>query len=143
VQNSIMTLVVLLLVGLLAWGALRRNLRHILAVVAWTLIALWFFNSPLWGFSAVTVGSDGLQLHYGFLSVFRNTRLPPDTPWKIHAYLGDLRKTKKLYFFQVAEHRSLKIRGADQLETLQAIGTAIDRLNDRPMGGMEQRPINQ
>lgn len=143
VQNLIMGAVLAIVVWLLIRAVVRRNFAHMVAVIIWTLIALWFFNGPLWGFSAITVNPDNLKLHYGFLSVLRNTSLPPDTSWKIRIYMGGLKKTTRLYYFELAGHRSLKVQGPARLETLKAIGAAIDRVNKRPVGGMDSRPINR
>ena len=142
VQNVIMGIILAIIVGVLTRCILRRQTKYTVAVVIWAVIAVWFFNGPLWGFSAVTVSPEGLKIHYGFLSLYRNTILPVDTPWEIRKYLGGIRKLKNLYFFQLADHRSLKIRGQDKMEILQALGAAIDRVNGRPMGKMIERPVN-
>lgn len=143
VQNVIMGIIAAIIAGLFIRSILQRKSRHTVAVVIWALIALWFFNGPLWGFSAVTVSPNGLKLHYGFLSVFRNASLPPDTSWRIRMYMGGLKRTAKLYYLELAGHKSLKVQGSDRLETLKAIGAAIDRLNNRPMGGLDSRPVNR
>ena len=96
IQNVIMGIIAAIIAGLLIRSILQRKNRHMVAIVIWAFITLWFFNSPLWGFSAVTVSPDGLTLHYGFLSVFKNTSLPPATSWKIRVYMGGIRKIKKL-----------------------------------------------
>jgi len=142
VQNVIMGIIVAIIVGLLIRTIWEKKLNHVILVVIWGLFALWFFNGPLWGFSAVTVSPEGLKVHYGFLSVFQNTILPVDTHWKIRRYLGGIRKLKKLYFFQLSTRQSLKVRGRDKLEVLKALGAAIDRINGRPMGTIEERPVN-
>jgi len=142
VQNAIMGIIAAIIVVLLIRFVQRQNFKFLVAVGLWALIALWFFNGPFWGFSAVTVGSDGLKLHYGFLSVFRNTTLPVHSQWKIRKYLGGIRKLKKLYYFHLPNHQSLKVRGQDKLEILKALGAAIDRANGKPMGIIEERPVN-
>ena len=141
-QNVIMGIVVAIIVGLLIRTIRKRKMTHVILVVLWALIAMWFFNGPLWGFSAVTVAPEGLKVHYGFLSVFLETTLPVETQWEIRKYLGGIRKLKNLYFFQLAGHRSLKVRGPDKMEVLEALGAAIDRINGRPMGILVERPIN-
>ncbi len=142
VQNVIMGIIVAIIVGVLIRSMWKQKMSHIIAVAIWGLIAVWFFNGPFWGFSAVTVSPEGLKVHYGFLSVYRNKTLPVDTHWKIRKYLGGIRKLKNLYFFELADHQSLKVRGRDKLEVLQALGAAIDRINGRPMGRMVERPVN-
>ena len=142
VQNLIMAIIAAIIVGLLIRFILRKNVNYAVAVGLWGLVALWFFNGPFWGFSAVTVGPEDLKVHYGFLSVFRNTTLPVDSPWKIRRYKGGIRKLKNLYFFQLPNHQSLKVRGQIKLEILKAIGAAIDAENGRPMGSLEERPVN-
>jgi hypothetical protein len=142
VQNVIMAIVCAIIVVVLIRCVLRQKLSHVMAVVIWAIIALWFFNGPFWGFSAVTVSPDGIELHYGFMSVFRNTTLPADTKWRIRKYLGGIRKLKNLYFFELKSHQSLKVRGPDKLDILNGIGAAIDEVNGRPMGGLMERPVN-
>ena len=142
VQNVIMGIIVAIIVWLLVRTIRKQNFTHVILVVAWGLIALWFFNGPLWGFSAVTVSPDGVKIHYGFLSVFRNKTLPVHSQWKIHTYLGGIRRMKRLFFFQFPNHRSLKVRGADKFEVMKALGAAIDDLNGRPMGQIVERPVN-
>ena len=142
VQNVIMAIICAIIVGVLIRCLLRQKLIQVIAVVIWGIIALWFFNGPFWGFSAVTVSQDGIELHYGFLSVFRNTTLPADTKWRIRKYLGGIRKMKNLYFFQLKDHQSLRVRGPDKMEVLKGIGVAIDEINGRPMGGLMERPVN-
>ncbi|MBW1678087.1 MAG: hypothetical protein JRJ79_16180 [Deltaproteobacteria bacterium] len=142
VQNVIMGIIAAIIVGVLIRSIRKQKISHIVAVAIWGVIAVWFFNGPFWGFSAVTVSPEGLKVHYGFLSVYRNTTLPVDTHWKIRKYLGGIRKLKNLYFFQLANHQSLKVRGQDKLEAMQALGAAIDDLNGRPMGEFVERPVN-
>ena len=137
-----MAIIAAIIVGLLIRFVRRKNIKYAVAVALWGCIALWFFNGPFWGFSAVTVGSEGLRLHYGFLSVFRNTTLPVDTFWKIRRYKGGIRKLKNLYYFRLKDHQSLKVRGQDKLEIMKAIGAAIDAANGRPMGRLVERPVN-
>ena len=142
VQNVIMAVVVAIVVGLLIRFIHRRDIKYIVLVAFWGCVSLWFFNSPLWGFSAVTVKPEGLELHYGFLSVFKNSTLPPDSPWKIKKHLGGIRKLKNLHYFWFQDHQSLKVRGQHKLDTLKALGAAIDEVNGRPMGEIEERADN-
>jgi hypothetical protein len=143
VQDSIMAIFLAIIAGLLIRFLLQGKFRHAAASFIWALIALWFFNGPLWGFSAVATKPDGLELHYGFLSVAKNTTLPLATPWIVRTRMGGLRRMKKLYYLELAGHKSLQVRGPDKLEALLRIGEAIDRLNGRPMGGMEPGPANR
>jgi hypothetical protein len=142
VQNLIMAIIAAIVVGLLIRFIRKKNVNYAIAVGLWGLIALWFFNGPFWGFSAVTVSSQGLRLHYGFLSVLRNTTLPVDTFWKIRRYKGGIRKLKNLYYFRLKNHQSLKVRGQKKLEIMKALGEAIDEANGRPMGRLVDRPVN-
>jgi len=142
VQNVIMGIIAAIVVGLLIRFISRRQFKYVVVVGVWGLIALWFFNGPFWGFSAVTVSSGGLKVQYGFLSVFKNSTLPVNSQWKIHKYLGGIRRLKKLYFFRLPGHQSLKVRGRDKIEILKALGSSIDRLNGRQMGEFIERPVN-
>lgn len=143
VQNTIMGIAVAIIALLLIRFIMDRKHKQVILVASWGLFTLWFFNAPFWGFSAVTVSQQGLKIDYGFLSVYKNTTLPPDTAWKIHAYMGGIRRIKKLYYFQLAAHKSLKVKGPARLAALQSLGAAIDRLNGRSMGGVEERPVNR
>ncbi len=142
VQNVIMGIIVAIIVGLLVHFTSRRQFKYVVVVGVWGLIALWFFNGPFWGFSAVTVSPGGLEVQYGFLSVFKNSTLPVSSQWKIHKYLGGIRKLENLYFFRLPGHQSLKVRGQDKIKILKALGSSIDRLNGRQMGELIERPVN-
>jgi type IV secretory pathway VirB3-like protein len=142
VQNIIMGIIVAVVVAVFVRCIRKREPKYTIAVVIWAGMAVWFFNGPFWGFSAVTVSGQGLEVEYGFLSVFLNTTLPVDTHWKIRKYLGGIRKLKNLYYLQLANHRSLKVRGPDKLEVLKALGAAIDDVNGRSMGRLIERPVN-
>ena len=142
VQNIIMGIVVAIIVTLLVRCLWKRKYSHLILVLSWGLIVLWFFNGPLWGFSAVTVSPKGLEIHYGFLSVFRNTTLPVHTQWKIRRYQGGIRKLNNLYFFQLSDHRSLKVGGVEKIGVLRALGDYINFLNGENMGDFDEYPIN-
>ncbi|MCF6290377.1 MAG: hypothetical protein L3J03_05210 [Desulfobacterales bacterium] len=143
VQNLIMGLVATLILFLLIRSIMRRQAAVAAAVIIWALIVLWFFNGPLWGFSGVVAGPAGIRLRYGFLSIMKNTSLPPDTPWKIQVHLGGVKKTTRLYYLQLAGRRSLKVKGPARLDTLRAIGAAIDRLNNHPQGKEAGRKLTR
>lgn len=127
VQNSIMLIALAVVIVLLASAFRKKNLRQMIAWSIWVLIVLWFFNSPFFGFSAVTVRPDGIRINYGILSV-RNTLLPPHTPWKVETYMGGIRRMKTLYYIQIGDHQSMKVRGQKDHELLMSIGVAIDAM---------------
>lgn len=142
VQNGIMSLVAAIAIGFLVYFIMQRKARHAIASAIWLAIVLWFFNSPLWGFSAVTVSAEGLKVDYGFLSVAKNAVLPVETHWKIYVYMGGTRRLERLYYFQLGEHMSLKVSGNDRLGLMKSLGAAIDQLNSRPMGEFVPSPVN-
>ena len=129
IQNSIMLIVLGLVVVLLVSAIRKKNIRQVIAWGLWVLIVLWFFNSRFFGFSAVGVNPDGIHIDYGILSV-RNTVLPVDSPWKVEKYMGGIRRIRTLYYIQIGEHQSMKVRGRTDYELLTAIGAAID--GERP-----------
>ena len=143
VQNGIMAIVAAILLFLLYKAAKKRISRHIVAVSAWCLIVLWFFNGPLWGFSAVTVCPDGITLHYGILSIIKNTTLPVSTHWKIQTYLGGVRRLNRLYYLELSDHSSMKVQNRQDLAVLQDIGRAINRLNSSPRGSVTPHPVQR
>ena len=135
VQHVIMAIVALILCFLLVRSFLKKQTLHVIAIALWMGFFVWFFNGPFWGFSAVTVSPQGIELHYGFLSVFKPRHLPPDTYWKIQDYRGGIRRLKQLHYFKLDDDiNSLRVRGTDKLKTLESIGAAIDRINGKPMG---------
>ena len=129
VQNMIMLFSLGIVIFLLVRSIVKKKVRHTIVFSVWVLIVFWFFNSPFFGFSAVYLGPDGIQLNYGILSFKKNTVLPIDSPWKIETTFSGIRKTKKLYLLKIGDHRSMKVRGEKDLGLLQAIGRAVDEMN--------------
>ena len=90
----------------------------------------WFFNSPFFGFSAVSVSREGIRLNYGILSL-RNDLLPLESSWKVENYWGGIRKMERLHFLRIGDRESMKVSGAEALKNLQDIGSAIDEMRSR------------
>lgn len=130
VQNSIMLLSLGIVVFFLARALLKGRMKHVLVFAVWVGIVLWFFNSPLFGFSTVTVAPTGIQVNYGILS-FRNTVLPLDTTWKIESSLTGIIKTNKIYYIRIGNHESMKVKGKEDVDLLHKIGEAIARMKAR------------
>ena len=126
IQNTIMLFSLSIVVFLLIRSLAKKKVKHTIVFSVWVLIVFWFFNSPFFGFSAVSVSSGGIQLNYGILSFTKNTVLPLDSPWKIETSFSGIRKMKKLYFIRIADRKSMKVRGGKDYILLQAIGRAID-----------------
>ncbi len=127
VQNTIMLLSLSVVLFVLMLSLTKKRQKSVVASLVWLAILLWFFNSPFFGFSAVTVSKQGIGLNYGILSL-RNDTLPLESSWKVETYFGGIRKMKRLYFLRIGNRDSMKVRGAKDLETLQAIGSAVDRM---------------
>lgn len=126
VQNAIMLFSLGIVAALLVRAILRRNSKGVIVFGIWVLVVVGFFNSPFFGFSAVTVSSQGIGLEYGILSL-RNTTLPLSSPWEIKTHLGGIRKTKRLYAIRIGNRESMQVKGAEGQEVLRRIGEAIDR----------------
>jgi len=126
VQNMIMLFSLSIVVFLLVRSLVKKKVKHTIVFSIWVLIVLWFFNSPFFGFSAVSVSPGGIQLNYGILSFTKNTVLPLDSPWKIETSFSGIRKMKKLYFIRIADRKSMKVRIRQGFVLLQDIGSAID-----------------
>ncbi len=127
IQNTIM-LVFLGVVGFFfVHSLLKKRPKHIVVFSIWLCLVVWFFNSPFFGFSAVSVGPEGIKVNYGILS-FKNDLLPLDSEWKVETYLGGIRRNKRLYFISIAGHQSMKVKGEDKLRLLKSIGEYIDEL---------------
>lgn len=131
VQNTIMLFSLGIVVFLLGCSLVKKKTKHAIVFSVWILIVFWFFNSLFFGFSAVYISPGGIQLNYGILSFKKNTVLPLDSPWKIETSFSGIRKTKKLYFLKINDHRSMKVRGEKDFILLQAIGKAMDEMKSK------------
>ena len=127
VQNSIMLLALGAVTSFLVYAIVRKKPKHLIASIIWIMIVLWFFNSPFFGFSAVSVGPEGIRLNYGVLSL-RNDLLPSDSSWKIETHFSDIRKMKKVYLIRIGNHESMKVRGNKGQHLLEEIGGTIENL---------------
>jgi hypothetical protein len=123
-QDTIMLCSLGIVLFFLVRSFIKRKSKHIVVFLAWTGIVIWFFNSSFFGFSAVTVSREGIKVNYGILS-FRNKTLPLDTQWKIETSPSGLLKISKLYFIQIDEHRSMRVKGKNDLVLLRRIGDTI------------------
>ena len=124
IQNTIMLFVLGVVVFFLVYSLVKRKPKHLIASFVWIIIVVWFFNSPFFGFSAVSVSHEGIGLNYGILSL-RNDLLPIDSPWKVEAHSSGIRKMKKLYLIRIAGRESMKVRRNEGLGLLEKIGGAI------------------
>jgi hypothetical protein len=125
VQNSIMLISLGAVVVFFAFALMKKKLKHLMAALVWAGIVLWFFNSAYFGFSAVSVGPEGIRLNYGVLSL-RNDLLPIDSPWEIDTAFSDIRKMKKVYFIRIGDRDSMRVRGDEGRALLEKIGEAIE-----------------
>jgi uncharacterized membrane-anchored protein YitT (DUF2179 family) len=125
VQNAIMLLALGAVLFLLARAVIKGKAKHIIVFSIWVCIVLWFFNSPFFGFSAATLGPQGIKLHYGIIS-FRDVLVPVESQWSIESRLSGIRKTKRVYFIRIGDRESMKVRWKKGHELLKDIGEAID-----------------
>jgi hypothetical protein len=101
-------------------------LKRVVVFCLWVLLILWFFNSPFFGFSAVSVSPSGIKLSYGILS-FRNDTLPLDSEWKLESHMAGIRRNKRLYFLSIGGRESMRVRGIKERKGLERIGKSIKR----------------
>jgi hypothetical protein len=125
VQNSIMLVSLGAVTFFLVLALVKKKPKHLMASLVWVAIVLWFFNSAYFGFSAVSVSSEGIRLNYGVLSM-RNDFLPIDSSWKIETAFSDIRKMKKVYFIRIGNCESMKVKGSKGRALLEQIGGAIE-----------------
>jgi len=126
IQNGIMLVSLGAVIAFFAFGFTKKKPRHLIAALVWAALVLWFFNSAYFGFSAVSVGAEGIRLNYGVLS-FRNDLLPIHSPWKIETDFSDIRKMKKVYLIRIGDRNSMRVRGNEGRLLLERIGEAIER----------------
>ena len=125
VQNSIMLLALGLVLFFLFYSFIKQKPKHLLASAIWLAIGLWFFNSTFFGFSTVAVNPEGIEVNYGILS-WRNDSLPIMSHWEIVTTRSGIRRLKKVYLIKIGNHKSMKVRGINDVNLLKNIGAAID-----------------
>jgi len=125
IQNAIMLFVLGVVVFFLVYSFAKSKLKYLIASFVWIIIVVWFFNSPFFGFSAVSVGPEGIRLNYGILSL-RNDLLPIESQWKVETHFSGIRKMKKLYLIRIGDRESMKVRRNEGLRLLERIGGAIE-----------------
>ncbi len=118
------------LLSILLLSFWKKRQKSVIAALIWIGIMFWFFNSPFFGFSAVSVSREGIRLNYGMLSL-RNDLLPLESSWKVENYWGGIRKMERLHFLRIGDRESMKVSGAGALKNLQDIGSAIDEMRSR------------
>jgi hypothetical protein len=129
-QNAIMLISLGAVFFLLIHSIMKKKRKHTAVFTIWVVLVLWFFNSTLFGFSAISVGQEGIRLNYGMLSL-RNDLLPLESEWKVETYLSGIRKNKRLYLITIGGRQSMKVKGEENLRQLQSIGESIDRMKTR------------
>ena len=130
VQNGVMLLSLGFVLFLVVRAIVKKKSNQALIFCMWVVIVLWFFNSPFFGFSAVTVSPHGIRLDYGVLSI-RNTVVPLDASCKIVSTMSGIKKLRRLYFLEVDGHQSMKVRGKKGVEVLEAITGAVEQMKSR------------
>lgn len=131
VQNSVMLLALGLVLSFLFYSVIKQKPKHLLASAIWLAIVLWFFNSSFFGFSTVAVNPEGIKVNYGILS-WRNDLLPITSRWEIVTTPSGIRKLKKVHFIKIGNHKSMKVRGVNDVNLLKHIGAAIDECRNSP-----------
>ena len=129
VQNSIMLIALGVVLFFIFYSFSKKKSKYLLASLIWLVIVLWFFNSPFFGFSTVSVNPEGIDVNYGILSL-KNDRLPITSPWKIEVMPSGLRKMKKVYLIRIGDRKSMKVRRGKALDLLKEIGATIDEYRD-------------
>ena len=127
IQNTIMLSFFGLVIFLLMHSILKKRQRYIAVFSIWLFLVLWFFNSPFFGFSAVSVSPKGIKISYGILS-FRNDLLPLNSEWKIETYMSGIKRNKRLYFISIGGRQSMKVRALREQHMLEKIGKYIERV---------------
>jgi len=133
VQNTIMILALGTVVGFFVIALAKKSPKHILVSFIWLLGIIWFFNSPFFGFSRVSVAPRGIRIDYGVLS-FKNTMLPLNTPWKVESHISGIRRMKRVYTLRIGQHQSMRVKSREDLAMLKEIGKTIDRMRKLVQG---------
>ena len=131
VQNSIMLIALGVVLFFIFYSFSKKKSKYLLASLIWLVIVLWFFNSPFFGFSTVSVSREGIDVNYGILSL-KNDRLPIMSPWKIETIASGLRRMKKVYLMRIGDRENMKVRRGKGLDLLKDIGAVIDECRRSP-----------
>jgi hypothetical protein len=143
IQNTIMLFFMGVVVSLLVHSVFRKKLKRVIVFCLWVILVVWFFNSPFFGFSAVSVSPAGIKLNYGVLS-FRNDMLALESEWKIESYMAGIRRNRRLYFISIGGRESMRVRGVKERQGLERIGERIDRERDlRAVESSLYRPVRR
>ncbi len=129
IQNVVMGSAICIVLFLLYRGVKKKKIRQILLSVIWFGAVIWFFNSSLWGFSAVTIGNKGIGLKYGFLS-FKDTTLPLNTSFEIKIENSGFPKYRKLYVLKIGKRDSMRLSGLEYSK-LQYITESLKKISGR------------
>ena len=131
VQNSIMLIALGVVLFFIFYSFSKKKSKYLLASLIWLVIVLWFFNSPFFGFSTVSISREGIDVNYGVLSL-KNDRLPIMSPWKIETIASGLRRMKKVYLMRIGDRENMKVRRGKGLDLLKDIGAVIDECRRSP-----------
>ena len=129
IQNSIMVVALGIVLFFILYSLIVKKSKYLLASLIWLGIVLWFFNSPFFGFSTVSVSREGIEVNYGILSL-KNGLLPITSPWKIETVPSGIRRMKKVSFMRIGDRESMKVRRGKGLNLLKDIGAVIDEYRD-------------
>ena len=127
IQNAIMLISLGVVFSLLIHAIIKKRPKHTAVFTIWLALVLWFFNSTIFGFNAVSVHQDRIRLSYGILSL-RNDLLPLDSYCIVETYWSAILTNKRLYLITIGGRQSMKVKGGDKLRLLEEIGKAIDRV---------------
>ncbi len=124
IQNAIELALLGGLFVLLIYFLINRKIKHVIVVSCWIPAILFFFNSPLFGFSTVRFTAQGIDLNYGLLST-RNITLPAISNWRIETGTYGIKKTKRFHRLFIADRASMRVSGGRGIDLLRKIGAEI------------------
>ena len=129
IQNAIMLFALGIVVCFVVLALIKKSSKHMLISFIWLIAVIWFFNSPLFGFSRVTVKPAGIKIEYGILS-FRNAVVRIDTPWEVESHVSGIRRMKRVYTLRIGQHESMRVKSRKDIELREEIGKTIDRMRE-------------
>ncbi|MFO7557392.1 MAG: hypothetical protein R6X10_01065 [Desulfobacterales bacterium] len=124
IQNAIELALLGGLFVLLIYFLINRKTKHVIVVSCWIPAILFFFNSPLFGFSTVRFTPQGIDLNYGMLST-RNITLPAISNWRIETGVYGIKKTRRFHCLFITDRASMRVNGNQGLVLLRKIGAEI------------------
>ncbi len=119
IENTVMLSCIFILSGGIIYGIKKHNSKIIFICIAWFLLSIYFFNSHFWGFSSISISSEGVKLNYGILSIEKNKILSPPISCSITHKVSKI-PFRETYYLVINNYHSMGLT-SKKLDSLKKI----------------------